>query len=475
MRCLPLLVALGLAGCAHIPPDQHKLAPRDARAVQLAPGIALGRSAWPERHWWTQFGDPQLDALIGQALASAPSLDIAATRIDAARAVLAMDGADSGPTAGLVARQDRQRYSGNGLFPEPIGGNYFSDSVVQLRAGYDLDWWGKHKAQIRAALGEVNAREADYAQAEQSLAAVIATTYFRIQGQWAHADLLKQRIAVQDAVLRDSGKRVNAGLATIAEQRSAEATAATLRRQAELLGLHAASEREALRALLGADAGALAALHPVALPKADPALPAALGLELLARRPDLQAARWRVEAALGKVDAERAAFYPQVNLSGAIGLDTLSISTLLQTASRTLLGAVDVAVPLFDAKRLDARLGAARAERDEMIADYNQTVFNAVRDVAQQGVTLAGIERETRQQADVLKATRALLAGAQARMAQGLAAQQAVLAAQDELLKQQDGELDLHHQSLLAQVALAKALGGGYRAGPQQTQKDNHE
>jgi multidrug efflux system outer membrane protein len=475
MRSLPLLLALGLAGCAHIPPDAHPIAARDAQAAQLAPGIALGRSAWPERHWWTQFGDTELDALISDALASAPSLDVAATRIGAARAVLAMDGADSGPSAGLVAHQDRQRYSGNGLFPAPIGGNFFSDSAVQLRAGVDFDWWGKHKAQIRAALGEVKAREADYAQAEQSLAVAIAATFFRIQGLWAHLALNQQRIAVQEALLGDCSVRVAAGLASIAERHSAEAALAGLRRQSDLLGLQGASEREALRALLGADGNALATLRAVPLPKGEPVLPATLGLELLARRPDLQAARWRIEAALGKVDAERAAFYPQLNLSGAIGLDSLSLGKLLQVGSRTVLGGVDVAVPLFDAKRLVARFDGARAKRDELIADYNQTVFNAVRDVAQQGVTLAGIERESQQQAEVLTATRALVAAVQARMAQGLAARQSLLAVQDELLKQQDGALELQQQSLLAQLALTKALGGGYRAALQPTQKDNHE
>src|SRR6202008_3014453 len=123
-----------------------------------------------------------------------------------------------------------------------------------------------------------------------------------------------QRIALQDEVLRDSGKRITAGLATINDERSAEAALAAMRRQAAQYGLQAESEREALRALLGADGSALAALPPVPLPKGEAAMPASLGLDLLARRPDLQAARWRVEASLGKVDAERAAFYPQVNL-----------------------------------------------------------------------------------------------------------------------------------------------------------------
>jgi hypothetical protein len=120
-------------------------------------------------------------------------------------------------------------------------------------------------------------------------------------------------------------------------------------------------------------------------------------MELLARRPDLQAARWKLEASLSKIDAAKAAFYPDVNLTGSIGLNSVKAEDLLQLASRTLYIGPSVSLPLFDSKRLDAQLDGARTNRNERIAEYNQTIVDAVREVAQ-GAQLQGIEQQIVQQ-----------------------------------------------------------------------------
>ncbi|MYN20270.1 efflux transporter outer membrane subunit [Rugamonas sp. FT107W] len=480
---LLLAMALALAGCAHIAPDQHPPARRDI--AELPADIKLAREGWPDAQWWTAYHDPQLDALIKQALASAPTLDVAAAHIGSARSALSRSAADLGLDVSGYAGANRQRYSGTGLFPAPIGGAWFTAETLRLDVHYNFDWWGKNRAQVAAAVGELNAGRAEYAEAERTLAAAIAQSYFRLQGAWARLANNEQLAATQAAMVQDKAKRIAGGLANSDEQRAAEAELSQIRKQHAQLDADIDREREALRALIGADNaalagptppqgsttqaptgtgnGALAGLAPRPLGSAEHALPSRLGMELLARRPDLQAARWKLEASLSRIDAAKAAFYPDVNLTSSIGLDTVKLENLLQAASRTLYLGPTLTLPLFDSRRLDAQLDGARTGRNERIAEYNQAVVDAVREVAQDGVQLQGIERQITEQTAATGTARAQLASAQARLTHGLADRAATLTAQLALLKQQDADLYLQQVQLLAEVALTNALGGGYR------------
>ncbi|WP_229256381.1 efflux transporter outer membrane subunit [Duganella lactea] len=462
LASMAMAITLALAGCASIAPDTHPLPKRDIASAELSAGIKLAQEGWPEAQWWTAYHDDQLNAIVKQALAGGPSLDVAAAHIGSARATLSRTLADLGLESSLYANANRQRYSGTGLFPAPIGGSWFTTETLRLDLHYNFDWWGKNRAQVAAAVGELNVGRAAYAEAEQALAASIVQSYFRLQGAWARLANTEQLAATQAALVQDKAKRIARGLANADEQRAAEAELSLIRKQQAQLTSDIAHEREALRALAGADNTALATLKPVALTATPHKLPARLGLELLARRPDLQAARWKVEASLSKIDAAKAAFYPDINLTGSIGLDTIKVENLLQTASRTAHLGPTLTLPLFDSRRLDAQLDGARTNRNERIAEYNQTIVEAVREVAQGGAQLQGIEQQITQQTAATAAARAQLASAQARLDHGLANNSSLLTARQALLKQQDADLYLQQVQLLAEVALTNALGGGY-------------
>lgn len=462
-------VMLGLAGCVAIPPDHEVSQQQDMARAQLAAGIKLAHDGWPDAQWWTRYDDAQLNRLIKQALMNSPTLEVAAARIGSAQAALKVNQAAQGLDVNFNAAANRQRYSGNGLFPPPIGGSYFNEETLQVQARYDFDWWGKHKSQIAAALGETNARRADYAQAEQTLAAAIAQSYFNLQSGWARLENMQKAAATQRELVADKARRIAHGIAAIDEQRTAETRLSESNRQVAQLDTQIAREREVLRALLGADSNALADLKPQPIPGVAHAMPSRLGMELLARRPDLQAARWRVEASLSRVEVTQAAFYPDIDLTGSFGLDSLSLNHLLTAASRSLFIGPTLSLPIFNSKNLQGRLGVARNERNELIADYNQTVFNAVAEVAQAGATLQGIESQMKQQADAVQSTNALLHTAQAKFKQGLADRAATLDAELAVLRQRDASLQLQNQQQLAEVSLAKALGGGYRMNPVDT------
>jgi multidrug efflux system outer membrane protein len=462
-KLLPLGLTLAvLAGCAHIGADTHPAHRRDPATALLPADIKLAREGWPEAQWWTAYHDGQLNALMAGALAAGPSLEVAAARIGSARAALSRSAADVGVDVSAYANANRQRYSGTGLFPAPIGGAWFTSETLRLDVRYDFDWWGKNRARVAAAVGALNADRAAYAEAEQLLAAQIAQSYFRLQGGWARMANLDALAAAQQALVDDRQKRIARGLATADDRRAAESDLSLIRKQQAQLDADIGHEREALRALAGADNTALADLKPRPAADVPHALPARLGIELLARRPDLQAARWKVESSLSTIDAAKAAFYPDLNLTGSVGLDTVKVENLLQAASRTLYLGPTLTLPLFDSRRLDAQLDGARTARDERIAEYNQAIVEAVREVGQDGVQLRGIERQIAQQDAATGAARAQLASARARFDHGLADNGALLAARMALLKQQDADLYLRQVQRLAEVALTNALGGGY-------------
>ncbi len=457
-------VLLGLAGCIAVPDDADHMKPADLAHAQLAADIQLAQDGWPEAQWWKSYRDPQLDALISQALQGSPSLAAASARISAAQAALTVSLQSRQVSTGFIGGANDQRYSANGLLPPPIGGSFYTDENLQLQARYDLDWWGKHKAQIAAAVGETNVRKAEYAQAERTLATAIARSYFNLQGSWARLANLQLMLVNQDELVADKNKRIAHGLAAQDEQRKAETRRDELKLQIVQLTTQSTLEREALRALVAATADSLPDLRPQPLPATTPALPARLGLELLARRPELQAARWRVQAALNRVELARAAFYPDVNLTGAFGLDAIDLGHLLETGSRTVFAGATVSVPLFNSKQLSGQLGLARSQRDELIAEYNQTVFEAVREVAQAGANLQGVEQQIRQQAQIVQTTGALQETVQKKFRQGLADHAALLEATLAMQQKADVQLQLHNQQLLAEISLVKALGGGYQA-----------
>lgn len=467
-----LTLALAAAGCASAPPDRSVQAAPDFARAQHAASIRLAKDGWPEARWWSRYGDAQLDALVERALRDSPTMAVAATRIGGAQAALASARSVGGGALGLELGANRQRYSGNGFFPAPIGGSFYNDAAVQVKASYDVDWWGKQRALVAASLGEVNARQADAAQAERELAASVVQSYLRLQLLWARRDNTLAMAQLQGELIAERRARVKRGLATLDAQTVAERDLAALQEQAAGFATQAGREREALRNLVGAASGNPSnnqadplTVTPHAVHGGAASLPSELGLALLARRPDLQAARWRVEATLGRVQANQAAYYPDLNLTGAFGLDATSLSKLLAYNSRTMVVGTVIDLPLFHSRALDANLEGARAGRNAAIADYNDAVFRAVAEVAEEGATLQGLELQQAAQARAQAASAALVDTSRRRIERGLGERATLLEARQALLRQQDSALYIQDAALQTEVALTRALGGGYAAG----------
>ncbi len=463
-RCTPWLCA-GLAllalvaGCAQPGPP---LQPAAAITPAAAGLVDSGTGDFPAARWWAALGDPALDALIDTALVGQPGLQAAAARLAAADAALALVQAGQGPQAGLAAEATRQRFSGNGLIPLAVAGQVRSTANVQASGQIALDFFGRHAAALAAAIGQQRAVAAEAQAARSLLVAQITQAWVALARLQAQRGLLLQDQAQRQALRDLIAQLVAAGLDNQAALRSADGLVPEARGQLAALDGQIAAARHRLALLSGQAPQALATAAPVlaALRLALP--PPHLGADLLGRRADVVAARWRVEAAAQGVAAARADFYPDINLNAAIGLNALGLDRLLNLGSRQLSVGPALRLPLFDGGALRAQLQGRAAEADAAVAAYNAAVLDAAHQVADAASSLRSLAQQQAEQAQAQAAATDALAIAQRRFAAGLGNRLPVLRADALLLAQRAQALDLQAQQLQAQATLALALGGGW-------------
>jgi len=205
------------------------------------------------------------------------------------------------------------------------------------------------------------------------------------------------------------------------------------------------------------------ALTAKPLPTTEGGLPENASVDLLARRPDIAASRWRVEAALRHVDQARAEFYPDVSISALVGLSSIDMDKVFTGGSRVFNVGPAVHLPIFEGGRIKARFGASQAQLDAAAAQYDSVVVAAAQEAATQALTAQQIEARRRERATQVAASESLQQTASARSRRGIGDDRSVLTAEAEVLQQRDAATALHAQAISSEIALTKALGGGYR------------
>ena len=462
----PLLAAMVLAGCAGLP---HKDAAPQLDTAEAGQLVKTGTGNWPAAGWWKQFGDEQLDQLIDAALAESPTMAVAQARIQQASAEAGAVAADGGAKLSANAQVSRQLYSKNFIYPPPLAGSWDTSGILELDFSYDFDFWGRNRNELKAALGQRRAAEADAAAAASSLSAAVAKTYFQWQAINTHIATIQQIQGERSKLVDLEKKRVRAGVTAGDTLHPLVADAAAPHQTLTQLETQREEVRYQLQALVGGhhDLGQLAAKP---LPPVTAGLPADAHLDLLSRRPDVAAARDRVESSLSQVESARAAFYPDFSISAFLGLNSLSMGKLLHASSRDAGLTPALHLPLFDAGRLRANLNINRADVTMAVAQYDQAVQTAVADVNDAAVRLAGIERERPSLQQQQDARQHDLDSAAKRAKAGLTDQREVVRDRLSVLALQDQELSRHAAALSAQIDLIKALGGGYGT-PEQNAK----
>ena len=461
------VLSCGLVGCIN---DRDWHAPRPVAPDSLAAERTLATAqinedAWPDDGWWHTYADPQLDALVSDALAGSPSLQVAQARLREAQAVATSAAAPRLPNTTVNAETSRQRYSANSIYPPPFAGNYYTDGRVALDFSYDLDFWGHNRELLESARANVRAAEADHAAARLALTVAVARAYFNFDLQFALLDIANASLEQQNAILDLTQQRASRGLENIARVKQSEGTVALTRAAVQYQEATIKVVRAQLGALVGSgpDRG-FDLQRPRLLAPRTAQLPSLLPAELLGRRPDIVAQRWRVESATRGVAAAEAAFYPNVNLAAFVGFQAIGLSRLFSSGSAIVGAGPAVSLPIFNRRELHGALQSQQAQYDASVAQYNQTLIDAVNDVANVVTNWDGLVKEANEARIAEDAAQSAYSISKERYRAGLDNYLTVLSSENEVFFTQAIRAQLLARELNLTADLVRALGGGYSA-----------
>jgi len=456
---------LPLAGCApDLGPRPEIQAPAE---YETAKSFAAPAAAWPDEAWWKAYGDPQLDSLIDEALKGSPDLKAAGARVRAADAMADISEAMLWPTIVGDGTLMEARMTENLGFPPMFAAfmpkGFHNAALVTAGVQYQLDLFGKNRASLAEAMSEAEAAKAEEASARLQISTGVAAYYAVLTQLLADEKTAQNAVDVRRESMELVEKRFNSGLENEASLSQARAQMESAKVQLRAVQAVTAKTRHALAALIGKgpDYGLTIVASGDHLLRSN-GLPASLAADLIGRRPDVVAARRNMEAAAAGIDAANANFYPNVDLTGLYGLGTLDAKLLLKSSSQVGGFGPAVHLPIFDYGRNTGIFGASRAKYDAAVALYDRTLANALRDVADAYSDRRALGDELVHARAALDQSENAYRVVRVRYEAGLARYLDVLTAENMLLMQRMAVADLEAQAFAYDIALVRALGGGY-------------
>ena len=459
--------AVGLVACAAVPAAGPKPTPTAIATLAAHKSLAAPASDWPTDRWWDAYGDVQLSALVDESLKGSPTLAQAEARLSEANAQVLVSGAATLPSIDATAQVSETEQSRVEGFPpfiqQLLPKGYKDQGRVALEASYDLDLFGKNRAALAQAVSQRDAVRADLAQARLTLSTAVAQAYgdlARLAAERATAaEAVRNRQQTQTLV----ADRLRNGLDTRAELKQAEAQTPASQADVESLDEQILLTQHKLAALLGEGPDRGLAIAPPA-PETVKAfgLPPDVPLHLIGRRPDIVAARLRVEAAAKGIDVAKAAFFPDITLSAYVGQQSLGLSQLLSPAAA--IGSIGPAItlPIFEGGKLRGAYRGARGQYDEAVADYDATLVQALQDVADSAASAQSAQRQLGDRKVALDAGEQAYAVARLRYQGGLSSYVDVLTAENAVIDERRAYADAQARAFTLDIALVRALGGGY-------------
>jgi NodT family efflux transporter outer membrane factor (OMF) lipoprotein len=462
-RAALLTLMLLTSACASVPNLGPKPMPRAAGDYAASQSLAGNSAEWPADGWWKSYGDPQLAQFIEEGLAGSPDLAAAAARVRTAQGLAQAAGAKLLPSIDANASITTLNPSNNLGFPVWNGFKEIGNAGLTLN--FDLDLWGKNRASLRAAKKDAEATRLDAEQARLMLTTGIASTYADLTALYAQRDSLEKALEIRSKSLELVKGRVDAGLDNYSALRLAEAripqTNADLAATDEAIML----DKHALAALMGQ--GPDRALR---INRPDPdrlqaqGLPENASINLVGRRPDIAAARVRVEAAAERIKVARADFYPNVSISGLIGLSSLGLGNFFQAGSLTAGVTPAVSLPLFHGGALQGQYRGRRGQYDEAVALYDGQVIQALRETADTVTSRQALVDRLAQSRSALASYEQALELARIRYRDGLSTYLEVLTAQESVVNARLVVAQLETRAFTLDVQLVRDLGGGFSA-----------
>lgn len=461
-RLLTMSALVPLAAC--VPNLGDKPVPRAASSLAAQRSLPDQGGQWPGDGWWHAYGDAQLDQLIAEGLAGSPDIEAAAARLARAEGVARTDRAATGPSFGVEGNAGYVKQSYNNGFPrEFLPQGWKESGNVDSRFRLDLDLWGKNRARLRATLAERDAARVEAAQARLALAASIAASYADLARLYAERDVADEALRIQQDTAGLVADRVRNGVDTQGQLRQAAAAVPAALADLSQIDEQIALTRNQLSALVGAgpDRG-LAITRPKLAALTTLALPASAGIDLVGRRPDIVAARARVEAQAERIKVAHANFYPDISLSGLVGLQALGFGNVLKSGSTYGNAGPAFTLPIFDGGQRSGDYRVARAEYDSAVADYDRTLIDALQDVANAVASRTALGTQSTNARLSLADSQKAFEIARLRYRAGLSTYLDVLTAEQALIVARRRDADLSARAFTLDVALVRALGGGF-------------
>jgi NodT family efflux transporter outer membrane factor (OMF) lipoprotein len=420
---------------------------------------------WPTDSWWTSYGDDQLDGLVAEGISHAPTLAAALARVRSAEAVAGQAGAARAPQVSANASVNDQKQSyNNGIPPLFVPKGYNTGGRTTLDLSYDFDLWGKNIALLRAARLEADASRVDAAAAQLTLSTAIVSAYADLSRAYLDRDAAVRTLDIRAETAALVRQRLGAGLDARGAARQTDAIQKSA--QADVLAVDEVInlDRDRIAALLGAgpDRGARI-VRPGPLRPFKAEAPKSLALDLLARRPDIAAARLHALAAAERVKAAHTDFYPNFSLSAFAGAQSLKLSDLYGKGSD--IGSLSPAVhlPIFTGGRVAAAYRGSKADFDGAVANYDQSVVAGLQDVADTLVSRRTLGARIEQTRASVKGSEEAWQLAKIRYEAGISPLVTLLSAEDQFVSGRRALIALEGRAVTLDVSLIRALGGGFR------------
>jgi multidrug efflux system outer membrane protein len=459
-----------LAGCA-VGPDYQRPAldtPSSYRAAATETANLSASNSLADLGWWRILKDPQLQAYIAQALTSSWDIQIAAARVLQAEAAARVTRSQLLPTVGAGADWTTARTSQNGPSGNRPDPQQEYGSLYGTMAGYELDLWGRLRRANEAARAQLLATAAAQQTVRQTLVSEVATAYLTLLELDYELEIAQRTYALRTNSLALTTAREEGGVAAMQDVHQAQILVATAEATiADTLRLIEQQENE-LSILLGRNPGSLPRGEGFARQSLELSVPPGLPSELLERRPDIRTAEQQLIAANADVGQAKAAFFPRVTLTGLYGYQSLALSDLFSSPSRTWQFGPTVSLPLFTGGALRGNLKLAQARVAEAVALYQKTIQTSFREVSDSLIAYRRSREFRAHQEDLTQANRRAADLANTRYEGGVTSYLEVLYNEQELFSAELRLAKARLNELLSVVQLYRALGGGWQApGPQ--------
>jgi multidrug efflux system outer membrane protein len=455
------LLCVSLSGCMVGPKYHVPATPAPPAYKEPAPASAIAVPAGAA--WWKVFNDATLDDLEQHAIAANPDIQIAVSHVDQADAVRRSVHSAQLPTVTAGASAGRTRVAQQ----RPLNGNTsgkastFNDVQLPLTLSYEIDAWGRIRRMVQSATTTQQATGADLRFVRLSVAASVATDYYTLREADADINILQTTIVDLQRGYEITNNQFQRGLISELAVRQAQTILDQTRARVEALHIQRSLSEHAIAALLGRPVAGFSIAVATTLPL-PPIIPAGVPADLLGRRPDIASAERSAAAASEQIGVAKAAYLPQISLTGFAGYESTNPATLLNWQNSIASMAASAVAPVFTGGRLKANVDQAQALYRQSVAQYEKTVLMAYQDVEDQLAALHYLSNQFDAGSSAVADAKRAEEIASNRYNTGLVSYLDGVFAEQTLLANQEISMQVQGQRMMTTVALIRALGGSW-------------